>query len=303
MRLLRELDEPTAQRLVDALAEQGIESELKPAGEAFGVWVIDETHMERAGELAAQWVDQGDREAFEQSASRGRRARELDLRIEERRQRHIETLTQKLQAASRPRPAPLTWLLIAVCAGLFFLTECGERHDVVAALSIADPRVRPDATLISLFGQVWVWLELPLREPWRLITPVLMHAHPLHIAFNMLWLHELGRTIESAHGSRYLAVFVVICAVVSNVAQYEITQRPNFAGMSGVVYGLFGLIWLRGRFDPWIGYGLSSSTTQLMLIWLALGFIGNFGIANYCHLFGLLVGVCWAYVANKLSRR
>lgn len=303
MRLLRELDEASAQRLVDALADQGIESELKPAGEASGVWVIDETHMTRAGELARGWLDEGDREGFEQAAGRGRRARELDLRIEERRQRHIEALTRKLQAAARPKPVPLTWALIVVCVGLCLLTDCGERRDIVAALSIADPRVRPDVTIVSLFGQAWAWLDLPLREPWRLVTPVLMHFHPLHIAFNMLWLHELGRTIESAHGSRYLAVFVVICAVISNVAQYEITHRPNFAGMSGVVYGLFGLVWLRGRLDPWIGYGLSTATTQLMLIWLALGFIGNFGIANYCHLFGLLVGVCWAYGANKLSRR
>jgi hypothetical protein len=30
---------------------------------------------------------------------------------------------------------------------------------------------------------------------------------------------------------------------------------------------------LRGRLDPWIGYGPSISTVQFMLIWFALGFI------------------------------
>jgi membrane associated rhomboid family serine protease len=52
---------------------------------------------------------------------------------------------------------------------------------------------------------------------------------------------------------------------------------------------------------------------QLMLIWLVLGFTGEFarglgmtesvGIANWCHLGGLLVGLGWAYVGAKLSKR
>ncbi|MDB4974655.1 MAG: hypothetical protein JWN48_2996, partial [Myxococcaceae bacterium] len=51
------------------------------------------------------------------------------------------------------------------------------------------------------------------------------------------------------------------------------------------------------------GYGLSRSTMQFMMIWFALGFVGNFGIANWCHLFGLLVGIGWAFAAHKLSAR
>ena len=40
---------------------------------------------------------------------------------------------------------------------------------------------------------------------------------------------------------------------------------------------------------------------QFMMIWFALGFVGNFGIANWCHLFGLLVGFAWAFIAHRVA--
>jgi GlpG protein len=301
MRLLRELDdEKTAQRLVDALADQTIETELK-RGERYSVWVIEEQQLERANQLAADWLDPNKRDVFEQSASRGMRARELSARIEERRQRHIEAMARQLQSISRPRPTPLTWGLIGLCVAVGLLTELGAEKSSVALLTIADPRLPTSVTLFSLFGVTVPWLGLPWSEPWRLVTPVLVHFGIIHVLFNMLWLRDLGRILEATHGVRYLAAFVLVCAVVSNIAQYEIAQNAMFAGMSGVVYGLLGLVWLRGRLDPWVGYGLSTSTMQFMLIWFVLGFVGNFGIANWCHLFGLLVGIAWAFVAHKLA--
>ena len=304
MRLLRELDdEVTAQRLVDALTDQSIETELKRSDRGFSVWVIDEAHLARANELSRGWIDEGQQDAFERSAVRGQRARELTSRVEERRQRQRDAVARQLQAMTRPRPAPLTLGLIALCVAVAALTKLGNERAMVATLTIADPRLPANVTLIHLFARPVPWLELPLSEPWRLVTPVLVHFGFIHILFNMLWLRDLGRVIESTHGSRYLALFVVLCAIISNIAQYEIGQRAQFAGMSGVVYGLLGLAWMRGRLDPWIGYGVSRSTMQFMMIWFTLGFVGNFGIANWCHLFGLLVGLVWAYLAHRLSRR
>jgi GlpG protein len=302
MRLLRELaEESTAQRLVDALSDQGIDSELKGADGRYTVWVLDEANMPRAQELSDSWLDGDKRSVFEQSASRGMRARELGVRIEERRQRHVEAMAQKLRQIARPKPTPLTWGLIGLCVAVGVLTKLGEQRTMIAGLIIWDPREPSTLTTLPLFGLAIPWLELPLREPWRLVTPVLVHFGVIHILFNMLWLRDLGRIVEATHGARYLAAFVLTCAVVSNIAQYEIAQQPMFAGMSGVVYGLLAMVWLRGRLDPWIGYGLSTSTMQFMMIWFALGFVGNFGIANWCHLFGLLVGFGWAFLAHRIA--
>jgi membrane associated rhomboid family serine protease len=41
---------------------------------------------------------------------------------------------------------------------------------------------------------------------------------------------------------------------------------------------------------------------QFMMIWLLLGFFPQFRVANWCHVFGLLVGLAWAYAAATWSR-
>jgi membrane associated rhomboid family serine protease len=40
-----------------------------------------------------------------------------------------------------------------------------------------------------------------------------------------------------------------------------------------------------------------------MLIWLVVGFIGRLGMANWCHLFGLLVGMVWGVASARFARR
>jgi len=308
MRLLRALDdEATAQRLLDALSDQGIETELKRSDSRFTVWVIDEQNMPRAGALCRDWLDDGQHEAFEQSYGRGARARELTARIEERRQRHIEAMARQLQQFVRPRPTPLTWGLIALCTAVFLaiwlLSDAFGRDEqaMISMLTIVDPRRPVAVSFVTLFGFTFPWLELPWREPWRLVTPILVHFWVMHIVFNLIFLRDLGRLIEMFHGTRYLAAFVVVCGAVSNIAQYELSKNAQFAGMSGVVYGLLGVVWMRRRLDPQIGYALSKPITQFMMIWLAIGFLGDFHVANWCHLFGLLVGCAWAYLSHKLA--
>src|SRR5690606_34125131 len=43
--------------------------------------------------------------------------------------------------------------------------------------------------------------SLPAREYWRLLTPIFLHFSLLHIAFNMLWLWDLGARIERVQGT------------------------------------------------------------------------------------------------------
>jgi GlpG protein len=118
----------------------------------------------------------------------------------------------------------------------------------------------------------------------------------------MMMLGTFGRVIEGRHGARYLASFVLVAGVISNIAQFELAKSPLFSGMSGVVFGLLGMIWARGKLDPGIGYSLSRGTAQFAAIYLLLGFFPQFGIANWCHLFGLLVGIAWAYLATRFAR-
>jgi GlpG protein len=314
MRKLRDLpSESAAARLSDALSANGIDvTVMDSALGTYSVWVIEEQKLKEAQTLSARWLDEGDAVGFDDAARRGRSSRELSARIEERKEQKRQLIAERVAQLSRPRPVVLTWGLIALCALVAWFTKLGDERSVVTALLIIDPRQPISQLDIPLFGTQISLLSLSWHEPWRLVTPMLVHFGAVHILFNMLWLADLGRTIESRHGARYLALFAVFTAALSNLAQYEIAKNPVFGGMSGVVYGLLGLVWARGKFDPNATYGLSRGTAQFMLIWLLLGFVGEVatgmgvsqtaGMANWCHLFGLLAGVGWGYVASRLAR-
>ena len=65
----------------------------------------------------------------------------------------------------------------------------------------------------------------------------------------MFWLHDLGGQIEKRKGPKFFLSFILILALVSNLTQFVISG-PAFGGMSGVVYGLFGYVWVKTRLDP-----------------------------------------------------
>src|SRR5690349_24423451 len=103
MRQLRELSvELDARRLCDALADAGIEAKLiENQRGGFGVWVVDETDLGRAQALAEDWTSPERGDGFDQAARRGRARRELNARIEDRRQRQQELLAERLAQFER----------------------------------------------------------------------------------------------------------------------------------------------------------------------------------------------------------
>ena len=114
----------------------------------------------------------------------------------------------------------------------------------------------------------------------------------------MLWLYDLGSMIEGREGTTRMASLVLVTAALSNLGQYYATN-PFFGGMSGVVYGLLGYVWMKGKFDPASGLYLHPQTVTMMLIWFFLcwtPFIPH--VANICHGVGLLVGLTWGFLTS-----
>jgi GlpG protein len=140
--------------------------------------------------------------------------------------------------------------------------------------------------------------EIRAGEVWRLVTPVFLHAGLVHLLFNMLWLYQLGGQIEAQESSRSLAVMVLVFASMCNTAQY-LVSGPLFVGMSGVVYGLLGYIWMMTRFQVGTRYMLSEQTVTIMLLWLGLCLVGIIPhVANTEHVVGMLLGVVWGFVRS-----
>jgi GlpG protein len=140
-------------------------------------------------------------------------------------------------------------------------------------------------------------------SPWRLITPALLHFSILHITFNLIWWLDLGGAIERLQSSWRLLGLALVVAAVSNLAQF-LASGPLFGGLSGVVYGLLGYVWLWGRWRPGEGLSVSTSIALLMVGWLLLCWTGLLGpVANIAHLAGLATGLLLTGIWLSLTRR
>ena len=84
-------------------------------------------------------------------------------------------------------------------------------------------------------------------------------------------------------------------------AQY-LLSGPSFGGMSGVVYGLLGYIWMQGRFNPASGLSLQPQTVTMMILWFFLCLTGMVGhVANTVHAVGLAGGIAWGFLDAQLA--
>lgn len=185
--------------------------------------------------------------------------------------------------------SPVTLILIAISGFVALISRLGASTDVLQMLTIS--RYSHIGLGDVMSGQVW-----------RLITPIFIHFGPLHLLFNMMWVWDLGRLIEVKKGARFYLCFIGVVGITSNLAQYLMTDYALFGGMSGVVYGLFAYVWIRGRVDRSFGAGLHKSTVNMMLIWFVLCWTGLLGpIANWAHTMGLLAGALWAFIENNIQ--
>jgi GlpG protein len=145
-------------------------------------------------------------------------------------------------------------------------------------------------------------------EYWRFITPAFLHFGWLHIAFNSLWLWELGSKVERGVGSLHMLGLFLAIALLSNSAQYLFGGPSIFGGMSGVVYGLLGFSWVAARVQPRWDFEPNPAIMLFMVGWLVVCILGlvealGFGaVANAAHVGGLLGGAVLGLLLGALSR-
>jgi GlpG protein len=268
---------------------------VEPQGEGWALWIYNEDHVAKARqELDAYLKDPDDpryRDASRSAQAVVREKQQLD-RVYRKNVRDLSGRWDRTNFRRRP----VTVSLIAISVTIYLLTHVMhtdidfQNYLLFSSLEFGDRGLfRTHGLDDILHGQVW-----------RLITPIFLHSGLLHILFNMWWLRDLGTLIEYRRGTRVLAMLVFLSAVSSNVAEfaYELSTKhalPGyFGGMSGVVYALFGYVWMKGRIEPEQGMILHPRTVQLMLIWLVLCMTNVMGpIANVAHLVGLVVGVLY----------
>jgi GlpG protein len=202
------------------------------------------------------------------------------------------------------KASPVTTAVLFLCLLVGAISLLGDNLEPLHWLTFVDFHQEGD------YAWFKPWIEtLEAGQWWRLVTPIFIHFGILHLAMNGLWYWELGRRIEWRQGSRGLAGLTLLFAAISNLAQYLWSGPALFGGLSGVLYGLLGHLWLFNWLAPTPLYHMPKGVLIMMLAWLGLCLAGaasvlGFGdIANGAHVGGLLVGCITGLLGGALARR
>jgi GlpG protein len=311
--------EADAQRFAEYLLTINVSTRVLKEANGYSVWVRDESQTDRAkAELATFLANRTDPK-YAAAAPLAREIKKVESAREQRARRNVVDMREHWRNPSI-RQTPFMWLLIFLSFAVTLYTSFGSvtpqedagRAAFLEKIWVGEP---------PFIGQIATLDAVGRGEVWRLVTPILLHLSIMHLLFNMMWVFHLGRAIEMIDGTWRFVLIVLVIAVTSNVAQFywpnieeyvfagpaqvAIMPNPFFGGMSGVVYGLFGYIWIRARHDPLSRYFMDDQTVLLMIVWFFVclfGMIGN--VANTAHGVGLLVGMAigWGTAKYRMYR-
>ena len=286
-----------AQRFAAYLVTQGIDAHAEQDTHNWAVWVRDENTIEEARKSFELFkIDpqdsrykgaERDAEAIRRDEAQRRIAAQKNV---------IEMRGRWRQSTARRAPLTTTMIVLSVLVtlvGNFGMAQQGFPETVNRQLSFCsrqDYAASNDNPLASVFK----------GELWRTVTPIFIHGGWLHIAFNVIMFFQFGTLVESLKGTVRFAVLVLCVAVVSNFAQAVAPSdwggTPFFGGLSGVVYGLFGYVWMKSMFSSEPGFFMPQSTVIILLAWLFLCMTPAIErVANVAHVVGLIMGMATGY--------
>jgi GlpG protein len=304
-------DAPSARAFAGYLQSQSIDTKLEESAGGVSIWVIEEDRVARAREEFQQYLRSPGDERYRHAAPPKpdpERFAAAPVVSPRRRRPRSEGFF------ATPEECRLTLVLIVLSVLVTLLYGGADQRGFVREhLFIREILVQGG----ELYTRVLPGLlpEVQGGQVWRLVTPIFIHFAFLHIAFNLFMLYALGGQIERLLGPLKYGLLVLFLAAFSNMGQYFFSdlsvqdwsivipaRSPVFGGMSGVVYGLFGYIWMRMVYQPGCGLILRPSTIMILMIWFFLCFTGAVGsVANTAHMVGLVLGMICGYIGAWLS--
>lgn len=143
-------------------------------------------------------------------------------------------------------------------------------------------------------------------EWWRLLTASWLHANPIHLAFNGLFLWRFGNYVERLLGPVVFLIVYLLAGVIASVVSLQFQTNGLSVGASGALFGLVGVLLMvaftsRGRGD--LGDMLAElrpNLVSVVLTNLMLGFMIP-GIDNAAHLGGLAGGLGLGWLVGRHS--
>jgi rhomboid protease GluP len=176
-----------------------------------------------------------------------------------------------------------------------------------------------DESVLLSFGAKTNYYITHEHEWWRFVTPVFIHVNLPHVLINMYSLWVLGPWVEKLYGSAKFVVFWIATGIAGVVASFLTVipgSRPGLiasfliksadlpsAGASGALFGLVGVLFVFGlkyRRELPEGFKRAFGTGMLpvILLNLAIGFVGKGIIDNAAHMGGLVSGAAIAALVS-----
>jgi GlpG protein len=286
-------------RLGDHLFLMGVDVQVEPAGGEWEVWVRDEDKVEVGRRELAQYRQAPADPRYHAAQVEAERKRR-SLERERRQSQSLQRDGREAFGGGVRRRRGLVLLVIILSSFVFLYTERGSIVSPVTR-DLLFVEVKPSTTR----NPADVWASIRSGEVWRLVTPAFLHFSWPHIIMNLLALSHFGGMIEDRRGTARLAAMFLLFAVVSNIGQAVWSPANPFGGLSGVLFGLFGYLWMMTHFRPDSGLAIRSETIMFTLIFFAVciassleGLAPTLGqwlppVANAAHTAGLVAGIAW----------
>ena len=307
-------DAEQAARLVDYLLTKGIRCKIETDGGASVIWVYEEDHLSLAREIIREFLADPQNEKFVAAARLAHELRNAQQKVETDRARAVVHLRSRWEKP-KTNQAPLTIVLVLLSVGITFSTNFGDLRPEAKGRSLLSRLLLTSPSRIILPGVELVIpdedgkpvMVRPARpqldeikhgQVWRLLTPIFLHFSPWHLLLNMFTLFDIGRYLESRRGTPFLLLFVLIVGPVSNLIQYwwPWSEASVFGGMSGVLFGMIGYLWIKTQTDPTSNIYLPPNSFIYAMVFLGLGLMNAIpGLANGCHVGGLLAGIAMGF--------
>ncbi|MBA4020027.1 MAG: hypothetical protein C0483_22910 [Pirellula sp.] len=284
-----------AATFVDYLMTLGITAKAERSGDAWDVWIFDEDQLPRGRTAFAEFQADPQADRYRDAAKIAEQIRTVRLERE---------LSAHRLATNAPRPLfqstagkrPLTMALLTMCGVCFLLTSDNPDPTVLNEFRIT--------ALEQIDSQQIRWYSIPeirAGQVWRLVTPIFLHFGLPHLVFNMLCLVDFGTQIELKLGWKRMLAMVLLFSIPGNFAQYYF-DGPMFGGFSGVLFGMFGYIGMKVKFEPWTGLFLQPLTVMLLAASFVLGFAGLFPMCHWCNGIGLALGLALGYAPTMRGK-
>ncbi|MFK7998506.1 MAG: rhomboid family intramembrane serine protease [Polyangiales bacterium] len=299
MRMLHAFEsEKDAERFSEALYGDSIGASLRESKDgSFHVWVENDDDLDAAKAILEVFLKDPNDARFSKLKESASALRKKE-KVREKKSRH--RVMKARDTFKADGMGPITIAVIGICACIAFVTELGDDRAAVQHFWFASVPILQGGVFYT--KTAWLVATWENGEVWRILSPAFVHLSIFHILFNLWWWKDLAASLERVHSSLWLVCFFVVTHLAGAFPQFYF-GGVYFGGLSGVVYGLFGYIWIRGRYDPAFPLALPKTTVMWMLGFYVLCFAGFMPVANWGHSGGLVVGALWGFLNSGHIRR